>query len=285
VSFEREHEGLGLIAPYLQDGPREWTYERLRQAAGIRAEFGLDFGEPPLPDSEHPTGDFVFALGPLNPYFDRMRALVEEHQASNRGRILDDLGKLAPGLHEGVDLFAPHPVGIENSITRLSEQPTDVLSLIRAIGLISDWAEGYSFFHPIADLPTLARAASRWQQVVGGYWAYPSKPPPNWASTRAWSDLTAARTADLIKKGDHMLADRMLRFWADPSSEDPKQAARTLQRRIAPTFNRLPRTRDWVFALRELSKSRVPEVFRPSLAMLADVNFPPDYLNSETPTD
>ncbi|MEM7317743.1 MAG: AAA family ATPase [Pseudomonadota bacterium] len=285
IGFEGDHEVRGLIAPYLEHGPHEQTHERLRYAAGIRSEFGLDLAEPVLPDAHNPAGDYGLALGPLNPYFDRIHALVQEFQASNRGRILNDLSILASGLREAADIFAPGLQGTEDAIDQHSGRPTDTLSLLRAMGLTSDWAEGYSFFHPIPDLPTLARAARRWQQVVGGYWAFPSRPPPDWQSKRDWSDLTTGRVTEFLKQGSHALADRALKFWADPRDDGHTKPARTLHRRIAPAFERLSRHPDQSWILKSLTNSRVPVVFHPSLTLFAESGLEPDYLRPEVPPD
>ncbi|WP_281972483.1 ATP-binding protein [Ruegeria faecimaris] len=279
MSFEGDHEVLGLIAPYLDHGPRELTYERLRFAGGIRQEFGLEYLEPDMPNPDLPTDDYGLALAPLNPYFDRMLALVDEFQVSGRGRVLSDLSNLATGLYEAADIFAPGLQGIDDAMAQMSDRPTDVLSLLRAMGLTADWAEGYSFYHPIPDLPTLARAARRWQQVIGGYWAFPSPPPPEWNSTRKWSDLTSSRTVDLLERGSHGLADRVLNFWADPLNEGRGKSTQTLQRRLAPVARGLTHGSGTEEILGWLTKSRAPVVFHPALTMFAETGRGPKYLD------
>ena len=280
VPFEDIHQALGLIAPYLEGGAAELAHERLRSAQGIRSDFGMAFRTPDLPVDGRQVGQYAMALAPLNPYHDRLHALVSEFMSSGRGRVLDDMQALHGGLHEAAELFAPGHEGVDKAIAQTSDRPTDILALLRALGLTADWAEGYSFFHPITDLPTIARAASRWQQVVGGYWAYDGPEPKGWQSKVQFSQRSVFY-AELVPTDDSArITDRMLRFWSDPGNIDSTAGTDTIRRRLGPTSQVLQSLPTRFDRLRHLSESRAPTVFHPALALIAEADKPPRFLET-----
>lgn len=270
VTVEGQQEALGTLAPYLRNGRIELSQERLRLADSIRGDCGLKMAPVDLSDIKAADGRYALAIAPINPYYDRLFALASEMQVAGKGRLLDDLRTLAGGIREAADLFGPALEGLDHAISQAGDRPLDILALIRSLGITADWAEGYSFFHPIPDLPTLARALSRWQQTTAGYWAYDSAPPKDWAPGRDWGAVTELRIASLTDKQGTSRADRMLSFWADPLDGNPGKGTDTLTRRLSAPFSKVSVLKDISGRMRYLIGSRVPAVFRPAIATLPD---------------
>lgn len=270
VTVEGQQEALGTLAPYLRNGRIELSQERLRLADSIRGDFRLEMAPVDLSDRQAANDRYALAIAPINPYYDRLFVLASEMQSAGKGRLLDDLRTLAGGLREAADLFGPAFEGLDRAISQAGDRPLDILALIRSLGMTADWAEGYSFFHPIPDLPTLARALSRWQQTTAGYWAYDSAPPKDWAPGRDWGAVTELRIASLTDKQGTSRADRMLSFWADPLDGDPDKGTDTLTRRLGTPFSKVSALKDIPDRMRYLIGSRVPAVFRPAIATLPD---------------
>ena len=270
VTVEGQHEALGTLAPYLPGRKVDLAQERLRQANAIRADFELTLDA----DSTAEGGGHAVALAPVNPYYDRLFALVSEMQATGRGRLLADLPEFGNELLEAANLLVPGVTGVGAAIQKVGDRPLDMLALIRSVGLAADWAEGYSFFHPIPELPTLARALSRWQQTSAGFWAYDSAPPEGWSGQEGWSRLTDLRAQTLNARDS---ADRLLTLWAEPARAQSTKAPSILSRRLRKRFAKVAAISGLPGRLRFLSDSRIPAVFRPALAVLPEKDTLPSY--------
>ena len=79
-------------------------------------------------------------------------------------------------LRDHLDLLSAHLVpdigGVVDAQERAGSFPREIVALMGALGMTAEFATAYSYYSPIPDLPTIARAAERWQQATLGTWQY-----------------------------------------------------------------------------------------------------------------
>ena len=267
--FRPPDDVLGAVAPYLPSAPPHAAFDLVSRAAAMRAELGIGFPAAEGDPSAMAPAEAALALGPLNPYAQPIRALVESHEAAGRGRILDGLRGLAERLPELADLFAPGVRGADEALVRVGQQPAGVLAALNALGLTSDFARGWSFFRPVPDLPELARAAERWQQAVAGLWCHGRRRPRGWKGGGDALALDRARRM-LALDDPATAARRALCIWAEPEGTADPSTDRMLQRRLRGRSGRGWWDGPLERRLTLLQGAGVAAVQQPALAVLAE---------------
>jgi hypothetical protein len=288
---DRTARHADLEAPFTAAWQRAW--ER-RVRAGVALEprdfdpLGKTAGRDrirlaeTLPPLEHR------ALAPrlmanLNPYEMPLLARLEDEGLPRTvteglptaGGALDRLCDWAGMRHNGLDTLKSRIVTGGRSL------PHDTAEGLATLGLTADWAEGFTFFHPVPDLPAIARAAERWRRTAAGLWSYGRTRPRAWtggAAPDAVAHLSAqaweGRTAEEMRAA--------LLFWARCDSIGEGEAAaealgaatlrRRLGRRYARAADAAVNARDadpLAAALSRLQKDSVPAVLAAPLAAAA----------------
>lgn len=247
---------LGLLAHKTASAPE--TVDRLRHLAALRRGDGV---RPEAPDDASLSRE----LSPLNPY----------HICLDRRMLRPVTGALARFCARGQTLpqAAAHlETPPETPLPARFCTPRDLIAGFGRLGLGADWALGFTFFNPVPDLPELARAAGRWQRVLGADWCMGRARPAGWAPVRGPDRITRSRARDLLQAPDPVAAARHgLFFWAQPT-HSPAQAAAHLRRRLGPQYHsalaalpEAPPHRRLALALNVL---RAPAPMMPALAVL-----------------
>lgn len=271
-----EHGGTGMIAPYLPDQPTRFDREWAERSNAMRQEFGLDF----KPGHEDPATlspvAFARVMAPLNPYAEPMRALLEDLAEDEDRKALIDVAALGGKLSELADLFAPDVEGTSDAQERVGAHAPEAAALLGALGLTAEWAGGYAFHSPIPDLPTIARAAERWQQATLGLWPYGKRRPGGWED--AMVDRLSLERADrlMTEKASETRALRMIHILDDPASGSGRSSAKALRRRLHRTYENLAAAVSLEDRLHRLQKTTLPAVLHAPLAVLSERGVSPE---------
>lgn len=279
---------FAALAPAMTDRPPETVFDALQRANALRESMNLSLSG--LDASEAPTAPerLAEAMMPLNPYAAPIEAHVRDAEDGKGGVMLEYLDQLRPVLSRAAYQFAPDVTGVADLESRLASGPADVAQALAVVGLAAEWADGFSFYRPVPDLPTIADAAERWRRTVNGMWSYGRHRPPGWRQDRDTDWATAALTERIMSAADPAAqAERTLRFWADPLETDPEfgraQARRRLLHRYRDALDLADNTP--LRALGFLQRSGVLGTLAAPLAVLAALGKHPDDVLPEGPKD
>lgn len=271
-----EYGGMGMIAPYLPDQPTRFDREWAERSNAMRQEFGLDYKPGHVDPASLPENEFATVMAPLNPYGETVRALLEDFVEDEDRKVLLDIAALGGKLSELADLFAPGVDGAAEAQDRIGSRAVESAELIGALGLTAELAGGYAFFSPIPDLPTIARAALRWQQATLGRWAYGRRRPGGWEEQQ--TDPLSLQRAERLMSEKHpdKRALRMIHIWDDPASGSTGSSAKMLHRRLALTCEKLAAAAGLEERLHLLQTSSLPTVLHAPLAVLSERGVRPE---------
>lgn len=227
--------GLALLAPSMPDMRTEMVFDALQRADSLRSSMrlslaGIDVADPPA------TGaPLAAALMALNPLAAPIQAHVRSAMDGSGGVVLDYLDRLRPHMDAAVGHFVPDLQGVADLDSRLTSTPADVAQALSVMGLTAEWSDGFTFYRPVADLPTIANAAERWRRTVNGLWSYGRRRPLGWVGVGddAGDWASTARVERLMDSDDPTgEAERVLRFWADPNRDEPTFGRAQASRRL-----------------------------------------------------
>ena len=269
-----EHGGVGMLSRYLSDQPTYMDRNMAERSYAMRSEFGLVF----KPDQADPRSlapaDFSQVMAPLNPYAEPLRALLEDLADDPDRKVLRDVAALGGHLGDLTALFLPALEGAERAQERAGGAPLQANALLAASGLTAEFATGYSFVSPIPDLPTIARAAERWQQATLGNWQYGQSRPDGWAQTEI-NPLVLDRAEALLRDPDPALqAMRMLRIWDDPASDGGGSGSAILGRRLAKRYADISALKGLEARIAKLEQSGLTSVMQAPVAVLSELGVP-----------
>ncbi|MFC6636796.1 AAA family ATPase [Sulfitobacter sp. JBTF-M27] len=269
-----EHGGVGMLSPYLSEQPTYMDRNMAERSHAQRAEFGLDFkADQADPRSLPPTG-FAQVMAPLNPYAEPVRALLEDLMDDPDRKVLQDVAALGGNLTELASYFAPDVDGVAQAQERAGGAPLEANALLAATGLTAEFATGYSFVSPIPDLPTIARAAERWQQATLGNWQFGTHRPDGWTQTE-FDPLVFERAQVLMRDPDPVRrAVRMIRIWDDPASDTGGSGSAILKRRLAKRYADISALKGLEARIAKLEKSGLPSVLQAPVAVLSEMGVP-----------
>lgn len=273
--------GLALLAPSMPRAPAEIVFDALQSADSLRSSIRLSLagGEPV--DPARTGAHMAAALMALNPYAAPIHAHVRSAMDGSGGVVLDYLDGLRPHLNEAARRFVPALQGVADLDSQLTSTPADVAQALAVMGLTAEWSDGFTFYRPVADLPTIANATERWRRTVNGLWSYGRRRPQGWVGAGAdvgdWA--SAAQVARLMDASDPRAeAERTLQFWADPARDDPQfgraQARRRLLHRYLAALEDGAAAPDRALAL--LQRAGVTGTLAAPLAVLAASGTHPD---------
>ncbi|OAN70688.1 hypothetical protein A8B78_04340 [Jannaschia sp. EhC01] len=273
--------GLALLAPSMPDVPTEIAFDVLQRAESLRSSLGLslegvDSADPPLTGAR-----LARALMSLNPYAAPIQAHVRSAMDGHGGVVLSFLDGLRPHLAEAAKRFVPDVLGMADLDDRLTSTPADAAQALAVMGLTAEWSDGFTFYRPVSDLPTIANAAERWRRTVNGLWSYGRRRPQGWIGVgEAGADWASSAHVARLMETDNpaMGAERLLRFWADPAGDSPQfglaQARRRLLHRYLAVLEEGYESPDRALAL--LQMADVTGTLAVPLAVLAAFNAHPD---------
>jgi len=270
-----KRSGLGVLAPYMPDVSADDAFDLRRRAESFRTQMGIAIGNAPSDPSLMTPFEAAIAVAPMNPYVEPMRNLLSELEADGNSKILNDIMQLDERLSEATELFLGGVAATDGRAGRMGERPSDVIERITALGFFADWAEGHSFFHAVADLPTIAHAAERWRKTSAGQWAYGRTAPEGWASEFAFDSQVDERARALLdQKSPEHNAIRTLRFWADPLRTDPQAGWRMMRYRLLGRYTQISGDMPLEQRLEQLQTSGVAGVRAAALGVLAHLGVP-----------
>lgn len=269
-----EMGSAGVVSRHLGFRAGQFETEIPSRSAALRSEYGLDFepGEGGLGDL-HPEAHAML-MAPLNPYVQPIRALMEDLSDQPDRKVFHDLQAFGENLAELGDLFAPGVGGVAGTQERTGTSAPEVTEILNALGLTAEFAGGYTFFSPIPDLPTIARAAQRWQQATLGIWPYGRRRPEDWH--QASEDALARHHAEriLASKDPAKMALRMLLIWDDPGLATGGNRSAILARRLARVYGRLKPKKSLGERLALLRRTNLATVLHAPVAALSELGVP-----------
>jgi hypothetical protein len=193
------------------------------QAAVLTERLDIEAGEQGR-DGEH---GFLQDQLRMNPYGLPLQRLV----ATGGGPTLcAHLQDFFPHLPEFIELTGSRdrfPAWERLSAHAAADAP----EILSALGLAADWAAGFSFFHPVADVPEIGRSAEAWRRTVCGAWCYRERPPG--VRDRGDQGLAVTLEALLSRDDPPAAARRLLALLADPAHPDDPAAVEPVLRRRA----------------------------------------------------
>lgn len=269
-----EYGGVGTFEPYLPEAPMRRDREMAQRANARRAEFGLDLEAGQADPISMSPGQFAQVMAPLNPYAAPLGALLDDLADGAEHKILGDFRALGAALPELGSLFVPDLEGVSDASAKVGNRASEVWEVMAAMGLTAEVAGGYVFFSPVPDLPTIARAADRWQQATLGRWAFGRRKPDGWenAGGDALSLVRAERLNDAANPVDRAL--NVLRLWDDPARPEARTGAPTLRRRLARPLAAVRNATTLANRVAVLEGTSLPAVLRAPVAVLAERNVP-----------
>ncbi|PRY26125.1 AAA ATPase-like protein [Aliiruegeria haliotis] len=268
-------DALGVAAPFMPNAPQSTTVDMQNRAEAQRNEFGLFFALGQSGSKGLAQADAALAIAPVNPYAEPIRALISELEASGKAKVLQDLADLRPVIGELAEHLAPEVGGIGEALEKVNDRPTDILEVLIALGLLSEWARGYTFYHPIPELPTLAVAAERWQQTAAGLWRYGDRQPADWIPERAFDAQAETRAWRLLNGPEpERTALRALRIWAGPEDEPTAPAPAMLGKRLAGPYGEIAGATSLHERLERLQDIGVASVLQGPVAALSELGVP-----------
>ncbi|MEP5732060.1 MAG: ATP-binding protein [Sulfitobacter sp.] len=263
-----------IIRRYTSEQPKI-DPQIIHSSNAIRAEFGLFLKAGEDDPGSLPPALFGQAIAPLNPYANPLRALIEDLSEDPTRKVLRDIAALGTQLSQLGSLFAPNLEGAAQTAARAGSSANEAVDMIAALGLTAELSGGYAFYSPIADLPTIARAAQRWQRASLGQWSYGAHRPDDWNEVPT-NPMIQQNADNLLAAGDPVGdALAMLRIWDDPAgASDPK--ASKMHSRQSKAFATMAQDPSLEARLTRLSSSNVPTVLQAPLAVLSYLNFSND---------
>ncbi|MFK7836325.1 MAG: AAA family ATPase [Sulfitobacter sp.] len=273
VAYADDTTSAPVLDPYLV-AVQTAEVAMIEQAQAIRAEFGLFRDQTPRVTPTFDPADYARDVAPLNPYVGPLRALVEDLAEDSESRFMRDvvaLGKKTDLL--GV-FFANDIEGVDLAARRAGSYAADVVDILGALGLTAEWTGGYAFFSPIPDLPTIVRAAQRWQEATLGKWRYGASRPEGWEE-QPRNALTVQRAEALLDGADTVsMALEMIRIWDSPADYGAQDQSPILKRRVARIYDQLLAAGSLAACFDLLEGSTLPTVLHAPLAALATLNTP-----------
>lgn len=238
-------------------------------STALRSEFGLSFN--PIVDGEAPLSvpDYAVLAAPLNPYVAPLRALIDAVPHGAERKFDKDIASLKSQASKLANVYVPQISGVEVAREKAGEGAEDVLGLFTSIGLTAELLGGYSFYSPIADVPTIARAAQRWQDATLGRWGYVGPPPSHWQQTEV-DPLALDRAQRILGMTDaEMVARDCLQLWDDPSRSSA--GLKSPSNRLRKAVEALPDSTDLPTRIAALSDAKLPNALIPPIAALIDI--------------
>ncbi|MEW9920939.1 AAA family ATPase [Marimonas sp. MJW-29] len=269
-----EHGSLGMVSRFMPEQATRFDRASAERSNAFRAEYGLFFkpGEQDPASLDLPAVTQVMA--PLNPYAEPIRALLEDLSGDADSKVLRDAAALGGMLAELAELFVPDMEGTAEAQARAGDRAEEAVLLIHALGLIAEFARGYSFFSPIPDLPTIARAAERWQQATLGIWRFGRGMPEGWEGP-SQDALVQKRAEVLLGSSDPRgRALRMIRIWDDPGGVTGDAGAAILGRRLQAPYARISGLQTLEDRLAALDDMGLAGVLQAPVAVLSQLGVP-----------
>lgn len=223
-----------LLAGSLPRVPPALVEEAEAQAEGLRRSLGLGWQA-----ATAGAGDGLAAaarrLAPLNPCGMVLRRLIAAEARRDSGRQPGPwLEARRERLAALAATHAPEVMGAAALGGQLHPGPAEVALAFARLGLAAEWSSGAAFFHPVADLPEIARAAERWRRTTNGLWSLAGAPPAGWSGAeRGRGDAGAEALAFRLAAAGPEAWRAALADWAagGAATIEPGQALARLDRR------------------------------------------------------
>lgn len=261
--------GMSILCPYLPQRHFGMARDIAVPAEAMRGAFGLRFAMPDDKAISDLPDIYAQRIAPLNPYITPFLALLEDLSDGAARKMHRDIHALGTRLPELGAHLAPFVQGVDGIDTGLRPQARDVAEVLGAIGLTAELLGAYSYFSPVPDLPTIARAAARWQDATLGRWTHSNAPPKDWQGI-ALDPLALART-DAILNGENPQATALslLRMWDDPAQGT--QTRTPLPAKLGRAFGALPSPSSVPATIAHLQTTTVPSALWAPLAALSQL--------------
>lgn len=269
-----EYGGSSVVSPYITDTLTFGDHELIDQSAVIRQNFGLKFPPEQSDLQELDPVQFAQVIAPLNSYAEPIRGLFQDLSENPGQKMFYDLADLGMVLPVLGDIFAPGVLNTTDAQARIGSAPGDAFDALNALGLCAEFAGGYGFFSPVADLPLLARSASRWQAATLSQWRFGRTRPERWNEAPV-NALALARATGLLDGPDaKMDALHQMRIWHDPHTGAAAAPPAIAARRLARPYAALATLGTIEARLAALAKTNVPPVLHAPLAALSMLDVP-----------
>lgn len=259
--------GINILGRYLSQGIEPLDRDTVERSVALRGEFGLGFEGYTLGLSSINYANHALLSAPLNPYLAALRALLEDTAVASPRKVHRDIGALCTRLTRLSDVYVPHVTGVAEAQARVRPEASDVSELMGAIGLTAELAGGYSYYSPIPDLPTIARAAERWQNATLGRWTYGAARPETWIENTI-DPLALSRTQAILSQSDAKdTALFLLTLWDDPATRNSTSVI--LPKKLRAPYELATQERFVENAIEALQATKVPSALWPPLVALA----------------